>query len=307
MTKRKNLFVKPLLNPFFTPLPPFGWLRGDVTASLSQPLLTPKGYGKGCPPSSSFGVREKALLKLRLASSRLTKGCQSALIDWQGENCPAESKNLIRRYIILGERRISNYLWSLIILLGSCGFLLTGLSSLMYTNLPLLAFTLPATPFGSEEGGFRSATLAEHFPVAPLLLGFSELTNLSFFPQGLLMSFYGSLGFLLSFYWCFNIFWDVGGGFNEFNKKEGKIRIFRWGYPGKNRRIDLFYSLKDVESIKVEFKQGFDSQRTIYLKLKGNVSREIPLTAIGEPLTLKEIEKQASELANFLQVSLEGL
>jgi hypothetical protein len=200
--------------------------------------------------------------------------CQSSLqlIDWQSE---AESKNLIRRYIILGERRISNYLWSLTILLGSCGFLLTGLSS--YTDFNLFS------------------------------LGFSELTKVSFFPQGLLMSFYGSLGFLLSFYWCFNIFWDIGGGFNEFNKKEGKIRIFRWGYPGKNRRIDLFYSLKDVESIKVEFKQGFDSQRTIYLKLKGNISREIPLTAIGEPLTLKEIEKQASELANFLQVSLEGL
>jgi hypothetical protein len=53
------------------------------------------------------------------------------------------------------------------------------------------------------------------------------------------MCFYGSLGFLLSIYWWFLIFWNVGGGFNEFNKKEGFIRIFRWGYPGKNRKIDL--------------------------------------------------------------------
>nr|UZA61439.1 photosystem I assembly protein Ycf4 [Hyalogonium fusiforme] len=84
------------------------------------------------------------------------------------------------------------------------------------------------------------------------------------------------------------------------------MRIFRWGYPGKNRRIDLSYSLKDVEAIKVELKgASFQPQRTIFLKLKGK--REIPLTGIGEPLTLKEIEKQASELANFLQVSLEGL
>src|SRR6476469_4423071 len=187
-------------------------------------------------------------------------------------------KNLIRRYIILGERRTSNYLWALIVFLGSCGFLLTGLSSYNQINAD--------SPSGL-------------FTILPVI------KDVSFFPQGLLMSFYGSLGFLLSFYWGFNIFLNVGGGFNEFNKKEGKIRIFRWGYPGKNRRIDLSYSLKEVEAIKVELKQGLDSQRTIFLKLKGK--REIPLTGIGEPLTIKEIEKQASELANFLQVSLEGL
>ena len=179
--------------------------------------------------------------------------------------------NAIRRYMIIGERRTSNYWWACIVLLGSCGFLLSGVSAY----------------YGSS------------------FIPFLIVKDLSFFPQGLLMSFYGSLGFLLSFYWWFLIFWNVGGGFNEFNKKEGKIRIFRWGYPGKNRRIDLSYSLKDVEAIKVELKQGLDAQRTIYLKLKGK--REIPLTGIGDPLTLKEIEKQASELANFLQVSLEGL
>lgn len=77
------------------------------------------------------------------------------------------------------------------------------------------------------------------------------------------------------------------------------------GLSRKNRKIDLYYTLKDVDSIRVEIQQGLDSQRTIYLKLKGN--REIPITGIGQPLTLQEIEKQASELANFLQISLEGL
>ena len=176
---------------------------------------------------------------------------------------------LIRRYMIIGERRISNYWWAFVISLGSLGFLLTGVTSY----------------FASGQN-----TLNQAVP---------------FFPQGLLMSFYGSLGVLVSLYWWFLIFWNVGGGFNEFNKKDGFIRIFRWGYPGKNRKIDLSYSLKDVEAIKVELKQGLDPQRTIYLRLKGN--REIPLTGIGQPLTLKDIEKQASELANFLQVSLEGL
>ena len=248
-------------NPFFSLFFPSG--RGDSVSAARTPLRS---------LSSKKGLFQKEnsfRSSLRFGNFRQA----GALTNPERELPEGKAKNLIRRYIILGERRSSNYLWSFLILLGSCGFLLTGLCSYYGSNL---------------------------FP-------FLQVKDVSFFPQGLLMSFYGSLGLLLSFYWWFNIFWNVGGGFNEFNKKEGKIRIFRWGYPGKNRRIDLSYALKDVEAIKVEFKQGLDSQRTIYLKLKGSLLREIPLTGIGEPLTLKEIEKQASELANFLQVSLEGL
>jgi hypothetical protein len=205
-------------------------------------------------------------------------------------------ENFIRRYFIVGERRFSNYWWATVICIGSIGFFVTGISSYFQTSSSL-----------NDPNAFGS-----FFQNFPQFSGFASASGevstsqpLHFFPQGLLMCFYGSLGFLLSIYWWFLIFWNVGGGFNEFNKKENFIRIFRWGYPGKNRKIDLYYTLKDVESIRVEIQQGFDSQRTIYLKLKGN--REIPITGIGQPLTLQEIEKQASELANFLQVSLEGL
>jgi hypothetical protein len=179
-------------------------------------------------------------------------------------------ENLIRRYFILGERRKSNYWWSTIISLGSFGFLIAGLSSYIGFNL------------------------------IPLI----QVQDISFFPQGLLMSFYGTLGFLLSLYWWLLIFWNVGSGFNEFNKKEGFIRIFRWGYPGKHRRIDLYYNVTDVEALRVESKQGLDSQRTLYIRFKGK--REIPITGIGQPLTLKELESQASELSSFLNTSLEG-
>ena len=200
------------------------------------------------------------------------------------ENSKNMEKSLVRRYIITGERRSSNYCWALIISFGSIGFLITGIFSYLGTN-PLAGTDMELTQ--AIENGFLNNQL------------------IPFFPQGLLMSFYGMLGFLLSLYWWFLIFWNIGSGFNEFNRKEGKIRIFRWGYPGKNRKIDLSYSLNEVEAIKVELKQGLDPQRTIYLKLQGN--REIPLTGIGQPLILKDIEKQASELANFLQISLEGL
>ena len=196
---------------------------------------------------------------------------------------------LIRRYMIIGERRISNYWWAFIISFGSLGFLFTGISSYFSSFI---------------TQNIQSITALTD-PSLDLQDSVNQSLTVPFFPQGLLMSFYGSLGILLSLYWWLLIFWNVGAGFNEFNKKEGFIRVFRWGYPGKNRKIDLLYSLKDIEAIKVELKQGLDPQRTIYLRLKGN--REIPLTGIGQPLTLKDIEKQASELANFLQVSLEGL
>lgn len=202
------------------------------------------------------------------------------------------NENLVRRYLIIGERRFSNYWWATVVLLGALGFLFTGLISYIKTNFANL---------DSSQLNFLFALVLKNTKAA------EDTTQIAFFPQGLLMCFYGSLGLLLSLYWWFLIFWNVGGGFNEFNKKEGFIRIFRWGYPGQNRKIDLYYTLKDVESIRVELNQsGFsDSQRTIYLKLKGK--KEIPLTGIGEPLTIQEIEKQASELASFLQVSLEGL
>lgn len=202
------------------------------------------------------------------------------------------TNNLIRRYIIIGERRFSNYWWATIILLGALGFLITGIFSYLNSNI--------SSDFALESS---TTNLLEPKITEELY----PKSTIAFFPQGLLMCFYGSLGLLLSVYWWFLIFWNVGGGFNEFNKNEGLIRIFRWGYPGQNRKIDLYYTLKDVEAIRVELTQnGFsNSQRTIYLKLKGK--KEIPLTGIGQPLTIQEIEKQASELANFLQVSLEGL
>lgn len=232
------------------------------------------------------------------------------------------NNSLIRRYIIVGERRLSNYWWAIVIFLGSCGFLFTGISSYLGTTELAVATsnTVLSNTWNQDSGignfisnitdNVSPSLTSSPSPVSPL--GISEGKDNSvvpFFPQGLLMSFYGSLGFLLSFYWCLLIFWNVGGGFNEFNKKDGFVRIFRWGYPGKNRKIDLSYKISDVEAIRVELKQGLDPQRTIYLCLKGTTNktkREIPLTGIGQPLTLKEIEKQASELANFLQVSLEA-
>lgn len=172
---------------------------------------------------------------------------------------------------ILGSRRISNYLWAFIILSGGASFFLVGLSS--YFNINLLPFV--------------------------------DSSNIIFIPQGIIMIFYGTIGILLSVFLWLTIIWNVGGGYNEFDNDKGSITIFRLGFPGKNRFLRLNYDTKDIKSIRVYVQDGLVPKREIYLKIKDG--REIPLTRVGQPLLLSEIEEKATELAKFLGVVLEGL
>ena len=179
-------------------------------------------------------------------------------------------RNIIR-YPVSGARRLSNYIWGVLLALGGLGFLITGISSYFQSRL----------------------------------IPFIDISTIQFFPQGLVMCFYGILGSLLGLYIWLIILWDLGEGFNEFNLETDQVRIFRWGFPGKNRKIDLQYPLQEIQSIRVEIQEGLNPKRVIYLKLKGN--REIPLTRAGQPVSIQEIESQAAEIAKFLQVSLEGI
>lgn len=177
--------------------------------------------------------------------------------------------NLIRRYKIIGARRSSNFFWVIIIFFGSLFFFLTGLASF-----------LPNSQFDF----------------------FHNSDFIQFWPQGLVMMFYGLLGLIFSSYLGLTILWSVGSGFNEFNALKQEIRIFRWGFPGKNRRIDFYYQFQEIEGIKLELKQGLNEQKTLYLQFRDK--REIPLSRLGQPLTYSKIEEQAAELAKFLKVSL---
>ena len=55
----------------------------------------------------------------------------------------------------------------------------------------------------------------------------------------------------------------------------------------------------------VEISDGVNPRRVVYVRCKGK--SDIPLTRIGQPMTLAEVEKQAADLAKFLQVPIEGL
>ncbi|KAL1364063.1 hypothetical protein AAHE18_03G191700 [Arachis hypogaea] len=124
-------------------------------------------------------------------------------------------------------------------------------------------------------------------------------------PQGIVMSFYGIAGlFISSYLWC-TIWWNVGSGYDRFDKKARIVCIFRWGFPGKNRRIFIRFLMKDIQSIRIEVKEGISTRRILYMEIIGQGA--IPLTRIDENLTSREIEQKAAELAYFLRVPIELL
>lgn len=177
----------------------------------------------------------------------------------------------IRYDKIVGSRRFGNYFWGLFLIIGGISFLLAGMSS--YFKVNLLPFTRPI--------------------------------QLVFIPQGLIMMFYGTLSLSLSLYIGITIFWDVGSGYNEYNKIENLVKVIRKGFPGKNREILLTYPLTNIQSIGIKISEGLNPQRSIYLCLKD--TRKIPLTPVQQPSSISELEKQATELAKFLDLKLENL
>jgi hypothetical protein len=177
----------------------------------------------------------------------------------------------IRQDKIIGSRRLSNYFWTVVLCLGGLGFLLAGFSS--YFNINLLPFT--------------------------------NIKDLVFIPQGIVMTFYGTLAICISSYIGLTILWDIGSGYNEYNKVENLVKIVRRGFPGKNREILLTYSLNSVKSIGIKISEGLNPKRIIYLCLKDE--RKIPLTPVQEPVSISNLEEEAAQLAKFLELNLENL
>ena len=177
----------------------------------------------------------------------------------------------IRQEKILGSRRFSNYFWASLLLIGGVMFLLAGISSYLKINL----------------------------------LPFANTTELVFIPQGIVMMFYGSLSFGLSLYIIVTLFWDIGSGYNEYNKIENLVKVVRKGFPGKNREILLTYPLNNIRSIGIKISEGLNPQRIIYLCLKDD--RQIPLTPVQQPDSISDLEDQAADLAKFLDLKLENL
>ena len=137
------------------------------------------------------------------------------------------------------------------------------------------------------------------------LLPFTNTVELVFIPQGIVMMFYGTLSLSISIYTLLTVIWDIGSGYNEYNKIENLVKIVRKGFPGKNREILLTYPLNNIRAIGIKISEGLNPKRIIYLCLKDE--RKIPLTPVEQPSTISNLEENAADLAKFLDLKLENL
>ena len=168
-----------------------------------------------------------------------------------------------------GSRSLSNIFWASAVSLGGFGFFLTGPSSFFKTNL----------------------------------IFFSDSTGIAFIPQGIVLVFYGTVGSILGIFIALTAWWNVGSGYNEYNRDRQEVTLYRKGFPGKNREITFTFPFADIKSIKMRIKEGINPKRQLLLCLTD--TREIPLTGIEQPRALNKIEDEAIAIAKYLNVFLE--
>ncbi|MEB3263633.1 MAG: photosystem I assembly protein Ycf4 [Synechococcus sp.] len=168
---------------------------------------------------------------------------------------------------VLGSRRLSNILVAAVVSTGGLGFLLTSASSRLGTDL---------LPIGH--------------PAA-----------LEWVPQGLVMGLYGVAAVLLATYLWTVIAIDVGSGVNRFDRRAGQATIERRGF---RQVIKVEIPLREVQAVKLDVREGLNPRRRLALKVQGR--RDLPLTRVGEPLPLADLELAGAQLARFLGVALEG-
>jgi hypothetical protein len=168
-----------------------------------------------------------------------------------------------------GSRRLSNFFWAIAVSLGGLGFFFTGLSS--YLKIDLLFF--------------------------------SDSSGISFIPQGIVLLFYGTVGVTLGMFLILTIFWNVGSGYNEYDRNLQQVVVYRKGFPGKNRELKLNFNFDEIKSIKMRIEEGLNPKRQLLLCLTDK--REIPLVGIDQPAALNKIENDAITIAKHLNVFLE--
>nr|QJQ75562.1 photosystem I assembly protein Ycf4 [Glycyrrhiza asymmetrica]QJQ78298.1 photosystem I assembly protein Ycf4 [Glycyrrhizopsis flavescens]QJQ79896.1 Ycf4 [Glycyrrhizopsis flavescens] len=181
--------------------------------------------------------------------------------------------------IVTGSRKLSDFFWASFILLGSLGVLLISASS--YYGRNLLSF------------------ISSEF----------EPELVPFLPQGATMTFYGTAGLFLSFSWWLLIFWNVGSGYDFFDKKNKMVCFFRYGFPGKNRRIFIRVRMDDIQSliIQSQIETKKDSRyRSGVLYMQTREQGAIPLTPIDDYYrTPRKVAQKAWDLSIFLRVPME--
>lgn len=127
------------------------------------------------------------------------------------KNSLSEEKKdtLLIQDIKQSNKKTKNIL-NIITLLGSSGFLIVGISSYLNQNI----------------------------------IEILQADKIIFFPQGLVMSLYGTIGLILSINQILINNLNIGEGYNEFNKETNEFILIRKNTFSKN--IKLIFSLKDI-------------------------------------------------------------
>lgn len=185
----------------------------------------------------------------------------------QASSQAAQSASVLEQSV-LGSRRLSNILVASLVTTGGLGFLLTSLSS--YFGIDLLPIGHPA--------------------------------ELIWVPQGLVMGLYGLAAMALCTYLWVVIGIDLGAGHNRFDKSTGQVTISRRGF---RQVIEVVIPLRDVQAVKVDVRDGLSPRRRLSLRLQGR--RDLPLTRVGEPMPLAQLELEGAQLARFLGIPLDGV
>ena len=179
-----------------------------------------------------------------------------------------ELSSLVLEQKIKGSRKVSNYLVASMLSIGGVGFLLASFSS--YFGRDLLPLGNPST--------------------------------LIFVPQGLVMGLYGIAAFLLALYFWRLISIDYGSGVNRFDKNKGVLSLSRRGFL---KNIEIEIPIDEIKAVKLEVREGFNPLRRVSLRIKGR--KDLPISRVGSPKPLLDLENEGAEIARFLEVNLEGI
>ena len=178
-----------------------------------------------------------------------------------------DQSELVLEQKIKGSRKVSNYLVASMLSIGGVGFLLASLSS--YFGRDLLPLGNPST--------------------------------LIFVPQGLVMGLYGVAAFFLAIYFWRLISIDYGSGVNRFDKNKGILSLTRRGFL---KNIEIEIPIDEIKAVKLDVREGFNPMRRVTLRIKGR--KDLPISRVGSPKPLLDLESEGAEIARFLEVNLEG-
>lgn len=179
--------------------------------------------------------------------------------------------------IIDGASNAENYIWLILLFLFGVGFLTAGISSYFVEIRHYILFT--------------------------------QFSNITFLPQGILLLFYGTCSILLSVLIGLLIWGDIGSGLNIFDVESQVVRLSRKGFPNftnnftlKQKNIYLVYPFSEIMNIELEITNGLNPRRIIYLFLKDN--RRIPLNPSNKLQDLLSLESKAIFIARLLKIDL---